>query len=64
VTAGSSRTIVVDDPATEAVIGEVPAGDADDVDRAVQPAATAFANDGTWARPQSSGPCSGRTAAG
>ena len=42
-TAGSSRTIVVDDPATEEVIGDVPAGDADDVDRAVQAAATAFA---------------------
>ena len=40
----SRRTIAVDDPATEEVIGEVDAGDADDVDRAVQAATEAFAD--------------------
>lgn len=39
----SRRSIAVDDPATEEVIGHVPAGDADDVDRAVRDATGAFA---------------------
>jgi phenylacetaldehyde dehydrogenase len=43
----SGRTLPVYDPATEDVIAEVPAGDADDIDRAVRSARAAF-EDGRW----------------
>lgn len=43
--ARSGATFPVDDPATEEIVGEVPRGDAGDVDRAVQVARRAFA---TW----------------
>ena len=42
VEAGNGRTFPVYDPATEEVIASCPAGDAKDIDRAVQAAGRAF----------------------
>src|SRR5450756_1149603 len=48
VCSASPDTITIVNPATEEVVGAVPAGDGADVDRAVRSARRAF-DDGTWA---------------
>ena len=48
VCSASPDTITIVNPATEEVVGAVPAGDGGDVDRAVRSARRAF-DDGTWA---------------
>ncbi|MGW4340844.1 aldehyde dehydrogenase family protein [Rhodococcus koreensis] len=48
VDSATAETIAVEDPATGAVVASVPAGDARDVDRAVDAARTAFR--GRWSR--------------